>query len=203
LWHRINIKPHSCDFWGRRNTLVMVFGLETLGQRPSLVCFCSLRNHTRVVLLLYQIQGRIQDLEKEGHLALHSGPGEPHLDLCLRSGSYYCNPCISERLYVWMWKTSFTLLNQSSSCSKIEECMRLTLYPSFTFSYHFHWYFSGAHCHFNVAWHSKCHLFQTWAMMIDNILTFIVPLNMAMKTCIPYQHQTLTTVTQCSPQLLS
>jgi hypothetical protein len=24
-----------------------------LGQRPSLVCFCSLRNHTRVVLLLY------------------------------------------------------------------------------------------------------------------------------------------------------
>jgi hypothetical protein len=39
------ITPHACDFWGSRNTLVMVFGLETpstcglgsfLGQRPSL-----------------------------------------------------------------------------------------------------------------------------------------------------------------------
>jgi hypothetical protein len=31
----------------------VVFGLETLGQRLSLVCFCSLRNHTCVVLLFF------------------------------------------------------------------------------------------------------------------------------------------------------
>jgi hypothetical protein len=44
--------------------LVMVFGLETSstcglgffpGKTPSLVCFCSLRNHTCVVLLLYTV----------------------------------------------------------------------------------------------------------------------------------------------------
>jgi hypothetical protein len=42
LWHRINIKPHLCDFWGCRNTLVMVFGLETPSTATSettLVCF--------------------------------------------------------------------------------------------------------------------------------------------------------------------
>jgi hypothetical protein len=28
LWQRINMKPHSCDFWGSRDTLVIVFGRE-------------------------------------------------------------------------------------------------------------------------------------------------------------------------------
>jgi hypothetical protein len=56
------IKPHSCGFWRSRNTRVMVFGSGNTppphrrsrgfpGQRPSRVCFCSLRNHTSVVLI--------------------------------------------------------------------------------------------------------------------------------------------------------
>jgi hypothetical protein len=43
-------KPHLCGFVETHST----YGF--LGQRPSLVCFCSLRNHTRVVLLLDKSQ---------------------------------------------------------------------------------------------------------------------------------------------------
>jgi hypothetical protein len=55
------IKPHECGFWGSRSTWVMVFGPGNPrdrmsrgfpGQRPSRVCFCSLRNHTSLVLYL-------------------------------------------------------------------------------------------------------------------------------------------------------
>jgi hypothetical protein len=57
----LNFKLHSChqgmcskrfNFW-LPEVPHCLSQHQKQGQRPSLVCFCSLRNHTRVVLLLY------------------------------------------------------------------------------------------------------------------------------------------------------